>query len=407
MAREYKVISGDTHLEINSNRWTNRVPEKYRDRAPRVVRLENGGDGWLIEGQAVREIPFDLYGGKGRATWRPFGQNYESTPGTGSAEQRIREQDDDGLDAEILFPGQVSGPRFWRNIKDDNAYKAVVRAYNDYLLEEYAAVDPDRLLAIGVLPWTGVDDAIAEMEHVASKGAKGVLLGVFPSGKGVPTPEDDRFWKHALDMKMPITIHVDLDRSGPRAGSLLAYPKENKTIRDSVGPLGDVAAQTAKFAQVGSVNAVQMVLDGLFDRFPDLRIFIAETNAGWLPWFLHMADQRFDRHKGWSEELLGWKPYARDVPPSTYIKEHFLWGFQCDPAAVEMRHRIGVENLIWATDFPHQESEYPNSNKVLERNFAGIPEEDRYAMVAGNCIKHFHLPAITPAQKGVKEAVTA
>jgi predicted TIM-barrel fold metal-dependent hydrolase len=223
----------------------------------------------------------------------------------------------------------------------------------------------------------------------------------------VPSPEDDRFWKHALDMKMPITIHVDFDRSGPRGGPLLNYPNETKALRGSVGPLGDLAAQTAKFAQVGSINAVQMVLDGLFDRFPELRIFIAETNAGWIPWFLNMADQRFDRHKGWTQELWGWKPYARDVPPSTYIKEHFLWGFQCDPPAVEMRHRIGVENLIWATDFPHQESEYPNSWRVLERNFAGVPEEDKYKMVAGNVINHFHLEALNQPDFAKKAAVTA
>lgn len=407
MAREYRIISGDTHVEINSNRWIGRVPAQYRDRAPRVVRLANGGDGWLVEGSPIREIPFDLYGGKGRENWKPFGQNYESTPGTGSPEKRIKEQDDDGLDAEVLFPGQVSGPRFWRNVADDDAYRAIVRAYNDFLAEEYCSVDPDRLLGLGVLPWTGIDDAIAEMEHVAKKGLKGILLGTFPSGQGYPTPEDDRFWRHALDMKMPITIHVDFDRSGPRSGPLLKYPNETKALRASVGPLGDLAAQTAKFAQVGSVNAVQMVLDGLFDRFPELRIFIAEANVGWLPWFLHMADQRFDRHKNWTQELWGWKPYARDVPPSVYIKEHFLWGFQCDPPGVEMRHHIGVQNMIWATDFPHQESEYPNSYRVLERNFAGVPEDERYAMVAGNVIDFFHLDVIKAPAAEKKAAVTA
>jgi len=188
---------------------------------------------------------------------------------------------------------------------------------------------------------------------------------------------------------------------------LLKYPNETKGLRDSIGPLGDVAAQTAKFAQVGAVNAVQMVLDGLFDRLAEHRLFIGETKVGWLPWFKHMADQRFDRHKGWSEELLGWKPFARDVPPSAYITDHFLWGFQCDPPGVEMRHNIGVQNMVWATDFPHQESEYPNSNKVLARNFDGIPEEDRYAMVAGNCIEFFHLDAINARAPRAKQAVTA
>jgi hypothetical protein len=119
-------------MEVPAWRWTNRVPEKYRDRAPRTVRLANGADGFLIEGSPVRESAFDLYGGKGRDQWGPFGQTYESTPGTAGAEDRLRCQDLDGMDAEIIFPAVVAGPRGWRNIRDDAAYLAVVRAYNDF-----------------------------------------------------------------------------------------------------------------------------------------------------------------------------------------------------------------------------------------------------------------------------------
>src|SRR5438034_11316998 len=108
----YRVISGDSHLEVDSKRWIDRVPAEHRARAPRVIRLPDGGDAWLIEGQPLREVPSDLYGGKGRDGWLPFGQNYETTPGTGPAEQRLAELDTDGIDAEVLFPG-VSGPGMW------------------------------------------------------------------------------------------------------------------------------------------------------------------------------------------------------------------------------------------------------------------------------------------------------
>src|SRR5437867_2031838 len=128
--------NGDSHLEIEAKWWVSRVPNMYRDQAPRVVRLPDGSDAWSIEGQPLRQVPFDLYGGKGRDVWKPYQQNYETTPGTGPAEQRVREQDDDGIDAEVLFPGQASGPNFWRNIRDDPAYKACVRAYNDYVAED-------------------------------------------------------------------------------------------------------------------------------------------------------------------------------------------------------------------------------------------------------------------------------
>jgi hypothetical protein len=128
MARNYRYISGDSHLEIEAKWWVGRVPKQYRDQAPRVVRLPDGSDAWAIEGQPLRQVPFDLYGGKGRDVWKPYRQNYETTPGTGPAEQRLKEQDIDGIDAEVLFPGQASGPYFWRHIRDDEAYKACVRA---------------------------------------------------------------------------------------------------------------------------------------------------------------------------------------------------------------------------------------------------------------------------------------
>ena len=107
MAEKYRIISGDTHMEVPAQRWTNRVPEKHRDRAPRTVRLPNGGDGFLIEGSQVRETAFDMYGGKGRDAWGPFGQTYESTPGTASAADRLACQELDGMDAEIIFPAVV------------------------------------------------------------------------------------------------------------------------------------------------------------------------------------------------------------------------------------------------------------------------------------------------------------
>src|SRR4051812_28724406 len=127
MARHYRYISGDSHLETDSKNWIPRVPAEHRDRAPRLIRTADGADAWLVEGSPLRQNASDIYGGKGRDAWAPYGQRYDETPGTGPAEQRLREQDTDGIDAEVLFPGQQAGPRLWRNITDDAAYRAVVR----------------------------------------------------------------------------------------------------------------------------------------------------------------------------------------------------------------------------------------------------------------------------------------
>lgn len=388
MLKDYQVISGDSHLEIDSARWIGRVPAKHRDRTPRVIRLPDGGDAWLVEGQPLKEVPTDLYGGKPLETYRPFGQNYETTAGTGSPEQRLQEQDIDGIDAEVMFPG-VSGPGMWRAVKDDDAYRAIVRAYNDYLAEEYCAVAPDRLIGLGVIPESGIEDALAELEHSARLGMKGVLLGNFPSGRTYPTDVDDRFWTAALDMQMPVVVHEELNHTGPRSGALLDYSKYPKELVERVGIKRELAQKMCIFAQYGGVNAVQLMLAGVFDRFPNLRLFFAETQIAWIPLFVQTADFRYERHKYWAEDLFGF-PRLKQLP-SDYVREHCLWGMQYDRAGVEMRDRIGVDRIIWATDFPHQDTEYPNSRGAIERVFAGVPEDELHQMLAGNVVDFFGL----------------
>jgi predicted TIM-barrel fold metal-dependent hydrolase len=164
--------------------------------------------------------------------------------------------------------------------------------------------------------------------------------------------------------------------------------------------------QMAKFGLRGALNALQLVLAGVFDRFPSLRVYFAETQIGWLPFFLQQADARYHRHSRWAEDLLGLPPLAR--PPGAYIREHCLWGFQSDPVGVEVRRHIGVPSLMWATDFPHQDSEWPRSMDVVARNFAGVPADEVERMVVGNAVDFFHLTpagAAAPARREAGEAV--
>jgi predicted TIM-barrel fold metal-dependent hydrolase len=388
----YRYISGDSHLEIDSKHWIGRVPEKFRGQAPRLARQRDGSDAWMIGDKITRPAAAaDLYGGRGRDAYIPFGARYDGTPGTGSPNQRIEEQDRDGIDAEVLFPSQQGGPKFWRRVDDNEAYKAVVRAYNTWLAEEYCAVNPERLIGVGILPLgCELQDVITELEFCAKVGLKTVLLQGFPSGKAYPAEEDDRLWSAALDLKMPISVHVDLDRTGDRQGPLFRYPNQTEELMKKL--VHDLVDQVGRFGPVrgnGSIAAVQWVLSGLFDRFPTLKIFFAENQIGWIPFFLQGADLRYERHHPWAERLLGFKALKR--PPSEYIREHCLWGFQFDRVGVELRHKIGVDRLLWGSDFPHQESDWPESMTIIERNFAGVPADEKYKMVCGNAIAFFNL----------------
>jgi predicted TIM-barrel fold metal-dependent hydrolase len=382
----YQVISADSHLEVVPERWTRRVPEKYRHRAPRTVKLANGGDGLLIENRPL-QVPGLSLCGKPYEEYSPIGGVYEGSPGTGDPEKRLLEQDQDRIDAEVLFGG-ASGPHFWRGIKDDGAYKSVVRAWNNFLAEEYCAANPDRLIAMGVIPATVVDDAVQELEHCNRIGLKGIWLNSYPSGKSYPTPEDDRFWACAVDLGVPVTIHVNLGFGGAPGGPNFKY-KRDISEGAKMGSADDVVRKLATDGLRGALNAVQMILGGVFDRFPKLRIFFAENEIGWIPHFLEQLDDKYRRDQHWMARLLDLGPLKR--PPSEYVREHCYWGFTNNPFGIRVRHDVGVDRAMWSSDFPHGITDWPNSMRVIEEIFSGVPESEKDRMLCRNAVEFFHL----------------
>jgi predicted TIM-barrel fold metal-dependent hydrolase len=385
MAREYKRISADSHLEVSSDRWTHRINPKYRDEGPKSLVLPNGGDATQIGDLPPRENPMDLYGGKGRDKWLPYGQKYAETPGTGEPSQRVQEQDLDHTDAEVLFPAVVVGPRYWAKVKDAAVQNAIFKGWNDWVGEEYRTYAPDRLYPVGALPTTGVDACIAELTNCKQLGLTSAVLTTFPNGSGRPSEADDPFWAASLDLDIKVLIHVELDRSGDPNQRYLDYPIEHEEALAHT----ELGFQVQRFARVGGTNVVQLVLSRLFDRFPTLQIGCLEFYLGWVPFFIEMADVRYNRHIHWSEKLLGYKPLP--AMPSEIIKEHFHWGFQQDRSGVELRHHIGVDRLMWAADFPHQESDWPNSDRVIEFNFRDVPEDEVQKMICTNAQKFYQM----------------
>jgi predicted TIM-barrel fold metal-dependent hydrolase len=396
------LISSDGHLEVRPERWNPRMPAKYRDRAPRTIKLPDGGDAIVVEGQPPYPAPFlDLRAGRNNETWQPFGASVDDTAGVGPPEQRLREQDQDGIHAEVLFPNMQVGPRLWRAMTDDDLYRATVRAYNDWLGEEYCPVSRDRLIGLGVIPWTSLEDALVELEHCARLGLKGVNLGVYPSGKSYPTPEDDTFWSAAIAMKMPLTVHVGFDRLGPRAAQpTFEYPDADPALLKRVGPRKIVDWVALPFLGIApALSMAQLICSGVFDRLPELTFFFAETRLGWVPFWMEEADYWYERHRHWAERLLAFKPLARR--PSEYVQRHVWFSVQhVERVAVELRHHLGVGHVMFATDFPHIECDWPNTRPFAERLFADVPAGEAFQIAAGNTLAFFGL-ADTPMGRRV------
>jgi predicted TIM-barrel fold metal-dependent hydrolase len=381
MAHSYKIISGDGHLDLSSEGWVPYLPEKWRVRAPRLVTLDDGNEALLIENRPPMS-PTGLVGTVQKDLPVSF-----SSIGNGPPAQRLQEQDEDGVDAEVLFTHPMY-MRFWRGVKEDHIYRAMVHAYNRWLIEEYCSHAPERLIAMAVIPETGLEDALEELQFAKDAGFKGVCLHRFPSGKGYPTPDDDQFWAAAMEMGMPLTSHtVSGSTRFTKEGPIYQYDTAFKGSGGDRDPINIIA----RFAGEAATLPLQLMFAGVFDRFPDMRYYFAETQIGWLPNTLSQLDETYERHRDYAYNKWGLEPLAQ--PPSVYMRERCLWGFIKDPLGVQLRDTIGVENMIWGSDFAHGQGYWPHSMKAVDESMVGVPEEERHAMLAGNVVKYFKLDA--------------
>lgn len=379
MARNYRYISVDGHLEILPEQWTDWVDPKHRGRAPHSFEI-NGKSAILVENGPLY-MRNDHNAGTPPEAWSLDDQvNIGEMPGAGPPEQRLLEQDKDGIDAEVLFPG--SAMRLVNNIPDDDAYLAIIYGYNEFLAKQYCAVDPDRLIGLGLIAQRGVDNALAELEHSAKLGLKGVVLSAYPSGKDRLSADDDRFWDAAADMDITVTVHGGLPtgRGGEYLPSRLTIPIGRRSV---------------------AVTALALAIEGVFDRFPKLKIFFGETDIGWLPFFMDQVDIFY--RKGYHFQYLKHMGIKElDRLPTDIIREHTYYGFMEDRLGLEMLKQyghMGLDHVMWESDFPHKPTSWPHSMDQIQRVFAGFSEAEKYDMVVGNAVKLFRLDAAEPSDK--------
>jgi len=354
--RHYRLISADSHVLEPPDLWESRVPERYKSRAPRMERFEEG-DAWVLEG-VEDPINFGLNASAGMdpSAMKPWIHWEDLRPGAFDAVARLEEQDRDGVDAEVLYPT----PRLsWSYAANEDAgfQLAMVKAYNDWLAE-YCAKAPERLLGLAVLPNCGAKEAAAELERMAGQpGIRGAVLNRYPSGGLEIAPEDDAVWELAADRRVPLSIHVTL---------VQGMPTSHKTKLP-----GDV-----RFYDVPG-RILQFVFGGVLDRFPALRIVLAEVDCGWVPYFKEQIDDRYRRMRlGASFELSG--------PPSEYMDRHFYYTYITDHFAVRNRESVGIDRMMWSSDYPHVGADWPNSWRTIDADFSGVPSEERDRILAGN-----------------------
>jgi predicted TIM-barrel fold metal-dependent hydrolase len=363
MPAKYRLIDADTHVNEPPDVWTSRVSSKHQELVPHIQRFEEG-DAWVMQGvKDPINFGFNASATLPRAE-RQAWKRFEDIPKGGyDPAVRLQEMDADLIDASVLYPT----PRLSHLViatPDPELHLEMVRAYNDWLIE-YCSHDPLRLGAIALIPNRGVDQAVAEIRRVAAQPCvAGLLVGCFPHGDKDLSEEDDAVWKAAVEVGLPVHIHVGLVDEYPQD----IYAPGKITQGHAAGDL--------RFLQAPTLIA-QFLNSKVFDRVPDLPIVLVEVDAGWVPYVKEQLDNRWRRRAVARDSRL-------ETLPSELIREHFHFTYITDTYAVHNRHKIGVDRLMWSSDFPHSGSDWPDSWRTIDATFSEIPRAERDQILAGN-----------------------
>jgi predicted TIM-barrel fold metal-dependent hydrolase len=358
-----RPISADSHIVEPPNCFVDFIDPAYRERAPRLVdHPESGGEKFLIEG-LPRPIGLNTLAaaGKNPEDIRMEGDKFAALHRGGwDPKARLADQDRDGVAAEFIYP---SIGMLICNSKDADYKNACMHAYNRWL-QTYVGEAPDRLFGLGQTAVRSVSEAIADFEKIKEMGFKGVMMPGYPATEqDYHDPIFDPLWNASVELDLPISFHI-LTTGGQTMGGW-----------DARGP------KIGGFQSIirGCQDIIGMfIYGGVFERNPDLKLVCVEADAGWAPHYVYRMDHAYKRHRFWNNA----QELAR--MPSEYFFENVYLTFQDDWAAFRSVDMLNHKRLLWASDFPHSDSTWPNSQQVIAEQTKHLTPDQRASILRDN-----------------------
>jgi len=354
------LYSCDDHLDLRAvppELWQARLPHALAERGPRVV-ARDGGSVWVCEDRVL--------GGSGRPPGDAVLKNLSAIGRAGIEDDgyragnpklRLEDMDLDGVWASVIYgPVALGFP-----IGDPELQGACYAAWNDWAVEEFNAVAPDRLCVLAFLPDHSPAAAAAELERCAALGHRGAIIDVF--GIDLGDPAWDTLWAAASACDLPISFHLKGGTS-PK----LSY---------EMGRWKSAAFATVLPLQLDEPLAT-MVFSGALERHPGLTLVLAESGVGWLPYFLTRMDLEW-------RNLRDKIDYAPSAAPSELFHRQVFATFEEEELAEQYIPHLGALSCMWASDYPHTDSTFPESRRAVEEALGTLPAEDRRRITATNC----------------------
>jgi predicted TIM-barrel fold metal-dependent hydrolase len=354
-----RIISADSHVAVSHDQIKARLASRYHRAYDDAVaafgaRMASGSGAANVAGAAMKAAE------KNSAFTRA---------GYHDPKERLADMDTDGVDVEVIY-SEVSAFRYLPDMREGASES--VQAFND-VLQEFAAVDPERLIVSYQIPIHDIDVAVAEVRRVADLGAKSLQLPVFPSEYALPEYADDRYdplFALIEETGLPICCHIGLNTN-----------LDDLTRRDPTPNKGVMVPMTA----LTTAEAFGMwVMGGVFERYPRLKVVFVEPGLTWVAWWVFTADDMMTRQ--------GYEFPAISELPSHYFHRNVALTFIEEPIALErLRDVIGVENILWSSDFPHPVTSWPNSRRIIDEQFANLPDTERDLITCGNATRIWNL----------------
>ncbi len=363
MQLDHRIYSCDDHLDIFNvpqDLWTSRLPAKHHQAAPHV---EQRGD-WQIWYAGER-----LMGPSGRVVGFDTALSRVDVEDDGfrASDPRLRMQDmeRDGIHASIVY-----GPAalFGFPIEDPELKKLAIGAWNDWAAEEFNSYMPDRLSALPFLPLTSPEDAVAELTRCLTKGHRGAIVSAFEAD--LADPAWDRLWAAATEADVPISFHIG-------GGSQRLDVMKG-------------GWQIAAFAAIAPIQLDEpfaiMVFGGALERNPRLKLVLAESGVGWVPYMIARMDATYEKH------CVKHPEYSIKTKPSEIFHRQVYFTFEEEPFGPELIPLLGPDNFMWACDYPHPDSTWPESRKAIEHALGSLGPEAVRKVTGENCQRLYRLP---------------
>ncbi|GAA2731243.1 amidohydrolase family protein [Actinocorallia aurantiaca] len=365
------MISVDDHVVEPPNLFDAHIPEKYRDAAPKVVRKKDGSDVWTFGGSIIPNIGLNAVAGRPKEEYgiEPTAFD-EIRPGTYDIHERIKDMNAGGILASMNFPSfpGFSGRLFAAN-EDKDLALAVLRAYNDWHIDEWAGAYPGRIIPMALPVLWDAEECAREVRRVAAKGCRSLTFTENPATLGYPSFHNDYWdplWQAVSDEGVVVSIHL-----GSSGKLSVTAPDAPIDVMITLQPMNVCQA------------AADLLWSRVIKKFPNIRFALSEGGTGWIPYFLDRIDRTYDMHHLWTGQDFG------DKLPSEVFREHFLTCFISDPVGVQLRHLIGIDNIAWECDYPHSDSSWPNAPEELAAVAADVPADELNKITYENAMRWY------------------